>query len=89
MKPKGLSPATKKYYLEAKRQNVTSSNIKSIGYLEEHKTLIIEFHNQDIWAYMGVSNEVHENVLYAVSIGKAFNEHIKFNKEISQFNLLQ
>lgn len=82
-----LSASSKKYYLDIPRTQVESSNIKSIGYTEDSKALTVEFHSGDIWYYYPVSAEGYKMVLFAESIGKAFNEHIKTNPSITSFKI--
>jgi|CXWK01.1.fsa_nt_gi hypothetical protein len=64
-----------------KRQNVDSSNIRSIGYDEKTEILEVEFQNSHIYQFEGVGKSVHKKLLKAESIGKTFNESVrrKFN----------
>lgn len=87
-----LSAKTKQQYLNLKREPVNSSQIKAIGYSgEDSKMLTVEFHSgkpgHRIWGYHPVTIEGLHLLLRAESIGKYFNENIKTNPHVSQFNL--
>jgi hypothetical protein len=58
---------------------VTSSQIKAVGYSEEHQTLAIQFKHGAgaLYQYPNVSKETCEAFVTAESIGKYFGEHIK------------
>jgi hypothetical protein len=58
-------------------RKVTSSNIDSIGYDSATKTLKVIFKNGHIYDYYGVSDQVHEALMSAESIGKFFNTNIR------------
>lgn len=66
------------------RQNVSSSNVKSVGYDTDSETLEIEFHSGGIYQYLGVPEYIYNSLINASSIGGYFDEHIKdrfrFNK---------
>lgn len=66
-----------------KRNPVTSSNIASIGYDEETKSLEVEFHNGDIYKYHPVTLEGYNNLMRAKSIGGHFYAHIRNNNTIT------
>lgn len=58
------------------RTPVKSSNLISVGFDKEFKTLEIEFHN-DTYQYLDVPEEVHNGLIKAESKGKYFHEKIK------------
>ena len=60
-----------------KREPVSSSNIKSVGYDEMTSTLEIEFGNGDVWQYRGVPKAIYQEMMEAASIGKYFYKNIK------------
>lgn len=60
-----------------KREPVTSSNIASIGYDTNTKTLEIEFKHMGVYLYYNVPNAVHKELMGAESKGKYFAQHIK------------
>ncbi len=60
-----------------KRQPVTSSNIKSIGYDGVSETLEIEFNNGGIYEYAGNSEAVYSALMKAESHGSYFHRHIR------------
>lgn len=62
-----------------KREDVTSSNIRSIGYDEDKEILEVEFQNKHIYQFFGVGKSVHKKLLKAESIGKTFNESVRNN----------
>lgn len=59
-----------------KRQVVSSSNIRSVGYDEASRVLEIEFAG-GIYRYQGVPREVFASLMAATSKGRYFNDHIK------------
>ena len=65
------------------RQPVKSSNIASIGYDEENKTLEVEFHSGAIWQYEPVTQEGYRAFVNAPSIGSYFFSFIKNNKTLN------
>jgi hypothetical protein len=65
------------------RQNVSSSNIKSIGYDRESQTLEIEFNSGGIYHYFNVPVAIYENLMSASSHGKYLHQNIK---DVYQFS---
>jgi hypothetical protein len=61
------------------RQPVQSSNIKSVGYDSQNKTLEVEFKSGGIFQYHNVNEDAHKNLLNADSIGSHFHKNIKSN----------
>jgi len=59
------------------RKEVDSSNIKTVGYMPEHKILEIEFHSGAIYRYAGVPKKVFVGLMRAKSKGKYFNKKVK------------
>ncbi|WP_211284420.1 KTSC domain-containing protein, partial [Amycolatopsis azurea] len=59
------------------RQSVTSTNIASIGYDPQTRTLEIEFHNGRVYQYSGVSEATATALLNAASHGQHFNLYVK------------
>ncbi|HEJ8168487.1 KTSC domain-containing protein [Serratia marcescens] len=59
------------------RENVTSSNISSIGYDAESQTLEIEFLNGAIYQYFDVPEQVHAELMGADSVGAFLARNIK------------
>jgi hypothetical protein len=61
-----------------KRQNVQSSELRSIGYDPHTRTLEVEFHARgSIYQYYGVPPAIHRRLMHAESHGKYFNKHIR------------
>lgn len=60
-----------------KRQNVKSSNIKSIGYDSAAKVLEVEFTNGAVWQYEDVPAKVYNDLMTADSVGGYFARNIK------------
>lgn len=60
-----------------KRTYVTSSNIVSIGYSCETRTLEIEFKGYSVYQYTGVPKIVYEELMHAESHGKYFHKYIR------------
>ena len=59
------------------RENVQSSNLKSIGYDSNSSTLEVEFNSGVIWQYYDVLESTYYELKSASSIGKYFNANIK------------
>jgi DNA helicase HerA-like ATPase len=59
------------------RQPVTSSAIVSVGYDPGSETLEVELVDGPVYQYFGVSEQVHEGLLSAESIGKYYNENVR------------
>jgi len=58
---------------------VNSSNLASVGYEEESKTLEIEFNSGSIYQYFNVPFQEYQNLMQADSHGKYFDRNIKHN----------
>jgi hypothetical protein len=56
---------------------VRSSNIRSVGYEPESRTLEVEFHSGGVYQYSGVPETVHDGFIRAASKGSYFHDHIK------------
>jgi hypothetical protein len=59
------------------RVQVQSSNLKSVGYDADTKTLEVEFHDGSLYQYYSVPAVVHRDLLNASSIGQYFSYFIK------------
>jgi len=59
-----------------KRLGVSSSNVASVGYDEETKTLEVEFHNGDVYQYHSVPVSEYEGLMGAASVGKYLHSYI-------------
>ena len=60
-----------------KMKPVNSSNIESIGYDKDLKTLFINFINSGIYEYASVSKNVYVSFMNASSKGKYFYNNIR------------
>ena len=60
-----------------RKQSVASTNLASVGYDEETRTLEVEFLNRRIYQYYGVPHDVHDQLMQAPSKGQFFNAHIR------------
>jgi len=58
------------------RTSVKSSNIKSIGYDSETKTLEVEFSGERVYQYYEVPAELHAELMLAESHGSFLYENI-------------
>lgn len=56
---------------------VKSSQIKSIGYDEASRELLVKFHNGGVYSYSLVPADVYEKLVASESIGKAFGSLIR------------
>lgn len=59
------------------RTRVQSSNISSIGYEENSRTLEIEFNTGKIYQYSQVSENVYKALMNAPSHGSYFNANVR------------
>lgn len=59
------------------RQQVHSSNIRSMGYDAVIQLLELEFHSGGIYRYSGVPEVVYQGLSRAVSMGSYFHQKIK------------
>ena len=59
------------------RQNVSSTDISSIGYDSVASVLEIEFNSGGIYQYSSVSENIYENLMRASSHGTYFHGFIK------------
>lgn len=57
--------------------NVESSTIQKIGYSPETETLYVVFSNERMYRYDSVPASVVAHVIFANSIGKAFDQFVK------------
>lgn len=60
-----------------KRQSVSSSNIRSIGYDPESGTLEIEFHSGGVYQYFDVPQPVYHALMGASSCGTFLHRNIR------------
>ena len=58
------------------RTPVESSNVASVGYDEETKTLEVAFKSGSIYQYPGVEPQTHADLMAAESVGKFVNQNI-------------
>ena len=61
------------------KQSVKSSNINSIGYDLETRTLEIEFHSGGVYQYYNVPENIYRGLMNADSYGSYFHKNIKSN----------
>jgi hypothetical protein len=59
------------------RQPVTSSNLRSVGYDPDSRTLEIEFQTGRVWRYANVPPSVYSTLMAADSKGSYFNSCIR------------
>ena len=59
------------------RQNVISSNLKSVGYDAQNYVLEVEFKTSGVYQFFGVSENVFKNLMAAQAHGSYFNANIK------------
>ncbi|MGQ8707171.1 KTSC domain-containing protein [Serratia sp. TSA_198.1] len=59
------------------RQQVMSSNIRSIGYDANDSTLEIEFNNGSVYQYFDIPQNIHSDLINSDSIGGYLAKHIK------------
>ena len=59
------------------RDNVASSNLKSVGYDEGSSILEVEFHSGGIYEYFGVPEGVYLGLMSASSKGQYLHHYVK------------
>ena len=59
------------------RNNVASSNVRSVGYDPQTSTLEIEFLSSGIYQYYGVPENMYQQLMSATSKGQFLNTYIK------------
>lgn len=59
------------------RKNVSSSNIKSIGYDENAEELEVEFKSGDVYEYFNVPVDKYKALMSALSIGTYFAANVR------------
>ena len=62
---------------------VNSTNIISVGYNAEERTLVVDFHNGKRYKYHPVTEQGHRELINSDSIGKYFFKNIRGNKNIT------
>ena len=60
-----------------KREEVVSSNLKSVGYDPKGQVLEMEFQNGRIYQYHQVPREEYEALMAAPSLGRYFLDNIR------------
>ncbi len=63
--------------IKMERQPVSSSNILSVGYDADAETLEIEFNDGNVYQFAGVSQQVHDELIAAESVGGYFSAAIR------------
>ncbi len=59
------------------RQEVTSSNVESIGYDQSTGTMEVAFKNGSIYEYYAIPPNLHEELMSSPSIGTFLSTHVK------------
>ena len=59
------------------RKRVSSSNLASVGYDPETKTLEIEFLNGGLYQYFNVPESIYNGLMAASSHGSYFDQYVK------------
>lgn len=67
-----------------KRETIDSSNINSIGYNKESKTLEVQFKNEKVYQYKSISAETHEDLMGCHSKGRYLFDNIKGKYDCEQ-----
>lgn len=75
--------ASKKDPLGISRTTVDSSNIASLGYDEETRTMVVEFKNKTLYSYHPVQPKAFDELKNAESIGGHFNQHFRNNDRLT------
>ena len=59
------------------REPVSSSNIKSVGYAPDDKTMSVEFSDGSVYHYHDVEKDVYNSLIGAKSVGSHFHQAIR------------
>lgn len=59
-----------------KRERVGSTNVHSVGYDADTRTMEVEFHGGGVYRYHNVPAEVHRRVVDSKSVGGALASHV-------------
>ncbi len=59
------------------RSPVKSSNVKSVGYSPDDKTLAIEFSDGSVYHYHDVEKDTHDQLVASKSVGGFIHGNIK------------
>lgn len=59
------------------RQPVSSSSLASVGYDPDTKTLHVEFTSGRVYSHADVPAHIHEQLVTADSIGRAYNRLVR------------
>lgn len=59
------------------RTPVNSTNIRSLGYEQETRTLEVEFHNGGLYQYAGVPDTIYRAFMRAASKGSFLYDQIR------------
>lgn len=81
---KSRNPVLKKRNDKMERQNVSSSNISSIGYDDVQQILEVEFHGGRVYHYYDVPMYVYEELMDASSHGTYLSANVKGNYQYDQ-----
>ncbi len=57
--------------------SVDSSNIDSVGYDSDERTLRVQFHSGRVYDYLNVDQDVYRDLINATSVGSYFNSNIR------------
>jgi len=68
------------------RTQVSSSNIKSVGYDEPNQILEIEFKQGAVYQYKPVNVVIFNSLMTASSIGSYFAKEIKHSFDVEKIN---
>lgn len=68
------------------RLKVDSSNLNSVGYDKESKSLDVEFKGGSVYRYFGVPSFLYDDMLVSTSKGSFFHKHIKKNFKCEKQN---
>ncbi|MFZ4436793.1 MAG: KTSC domain-containing protein [Syntrophales bacterium] len=63
------------------RQPVKSTNVDSVGYDPESKTLTVEFKSGGIYQYAGVQPEMYADLLAAESVGRFVSQVVRAGRK--------
>ena len=65
--------------MKIKRDPVSSTSLKSVGYDEDTEELEIEFNDGRLYQYFSVPSNEYENFMNASSLGRYFVKNIRNN----------
>lgn len=75
--------------LQKAAHELKSTNIKSVDYNKENKSLDVEFHSGGTYTYKNVPKSLFDRIKRVKSPGKFFHKHIKKKEDVYPYNKIE